>query len=262
MATGSRTKTTPPSVVLRDGDDASGMAYMLGGLLEDNLRDFPSRARVARVLRGPVVMTASDRDMSVTIEFMRGQIELRDGADVGATVISGPWLAMTKLCSGQKSPVAAFREGDVRITRYRGAPIAAGAGFVLSVPTSFYEEELARREGPRVEGPRGNGPRGDIAGGIGAPTANPTSPTADTTRLLADPPSPTADTTRLLTDPPSPLADPRVRATLAALLLIVIAYALYRCRRMTMVDAAIDQPGELHAASRKGRHRPSRGRAS
>lgn len=248
MATGSRTKTTPPSVVLRDGDDASGMAYMLGGLLEDNLHDFPSRARVARVLRGPVVMTASDRDMSVTIEFMRGQIELRDGADVGATVISGPWLAMTKLCSGQKSPVAAFREGDVRITRYRGAPIAAGAGFVLSVPTSFYEEELARREGPRVEGPRGNGPRGDIAGGIGAPTANP--------------PSPTADTTRLLTDPPSPLADPRVRATLAALLLIVIAYALYRCRRMTMVDAAIDQPGELHAASRKGRHRPSRGRAS
>jgi hypothetical protein len=138
------------SVVLRDGEEASGMATMLGGLLEENLRDFPSRARVARLLRGPVVLTASDRDVSVTVDFRSGVVELRDGVEPGAPVVAGPWLTMTRLCSGQGSPVAAFRSGDVTIRNYRRAPVAAGAGFVLSVPASFYGDEAAGADTARV----------------------------------------------------------------------------------------------------------------
>lgn len=142
-------------VVIADEDDASGMATMLGGLLGDNLRDFPSRARVARMLRGPVVLTASDRGVSVTLEFRSGRVEVRDGSEPGAPEVAGPWLMMTKLCSGLMSPIAAVRSGEVGLHHVARAPLAAGAGFVLSVPPSFYEADdpaaqQARRRRRRV----------------------------------------------------------------------------------------------------------------
>lgn len=132
-------------MVLVGGDDASGMAVMLGGLLEDNMRDFASRARVAYRARGDVVLTAADRDVSVTLSFQPGRVEIRDGSTPGAPVVAGPWLAMTKLCSGQLSPIKAWREGELSLENPRRAPAAAAAGFVLSVPQSFYGESHLRR---------------------------------------------------------------------------------------------------------------------
>ncbi len=142
---GARRGVNAPEVVLVEGDDASGMAVMLGGLLEDNMRDFASRARVAARARGDVVLTAADRGVSVTLSFRRGRVEIRDGVAAGAPVVSGPWLAMTKLCSGQLSPVRAWREGELSLQNPRRAQAAAAAGFVLSVPSSFYGESHLRR---------------------------------------------------------------------------------------------------------------------
>ena len=139
-----------PSVRLAAGEGASGLACMLASLLQDNLRDFRSRSLVARFTRGDVVLLASDRDIAVTLSFRPGEILIEDGAAPGAPVLAGEWLDMAKLCSGQRSPIAAVTSGELRVTPGRKMLAAAGAGLALSVPKSFYEENrasVARRRG-------------------------------------------------------------------------------------------------------------------
>ena len=130
-----------PSVRLAAGDSASGLACMLASLLHDNLRDFRSRSLVARFTRGDVVLRATDRDIAVTLSFRPGEILIGDGAVPGAPVLAGEWLDLAKLCSGQRSPIAAVASGELRVTSGRGMLAAAGAGLALSVPKSFYEEK-------------------------------------------------------------------------------------------------------------------------
>ena len=139
------------SVRLADGDRASGLACMLASLLEDNLRDFRTRAFVARLTRGDVVLLASDSDIAVTLSFRPGEVVIGDGPQPGAPVLAGKWLDMAKLCSGRRSPFAAMTSGELRLTPGRKLRAVAGAGFALSVPKSFYDENretfLRRRRG-------------------------------------------------------------------------------------------------------------------
>jgi len=130
--------TSIPSVRLAAGDDASGMANMLGELLADNLRDYPARARVAKVVRGPVVMTAADRDRSVTVRFSGKEIVVDEGVIDGAPCITGQWLDLAKLCSGQLSPFKAVVERRLGVEHLRRADLLAATGFVMSVPASYY----------------------------------------------------------------------------------------------------------------------------
>ncbi len=134
-----------PCLVLLDGEQASELAVMVGGLMEENLRDFPSRQRVAARVRGAVVLTASDRDASVTLRFGPGVIEVLDGTEPGAPIISGPWLTLTQTCSGQGSPLQAWRRGELRVQNHLNASLAAVVLFVLSMPASFYGEARNRR---------------------------------------------------------------------------------------------------------------------
>lgn len=135
-------------VTLVAGEDASGLACMLAALLEDNLRDFRARRFVASHTRGDVVLRASDRDLAVTLSFRRGEIRIAEGQVPDAPVLAGDWLELTRLCSGRRSPVAAVAARELHVTPGRGMRAAAGAGFALSVPRSFYEEDrdaVARR---------------------------------------------------------------------------------------------------------------------
>ena len=131
---------TGGGVRLAAGDDASGLACMLASLLQDNLRDFRTRALAARFTRGAVVLLASDRDIAVTLSFRPGEIVIGEGMTPGAPVLAGEWLDMAKLCSGRRSPIAAVISGELRVTPGRGMRAAAGAGLALSVPNSFYDE--------------------------------------------------------------------------------------------------------------------------
>jgi hypothetical protein len=114
---------------------------MLASLLEDNLRDFPTRALAARFARGDVVLLASDRDAAVTLSFRTDEIVIEEGAAPGAPVLAGEWLNLARLCSGQLSPIAAMRSRALRVTPGRGMRAAAGAGIALSVPRSFYDQD-------------------------------------------------------------------------------------------------------------------------
>lgn len=135
-----------PTVTFADGDEASGMATMLGGLLEENLRDYPGRARVASLARGDVVLTASDRDVSVTLSFRGHEVVVTNGKADGAAALAGPWLEMAKLCSGQVNPLKAVVRRELTIEPRGRLDAVAAAGYVLSIPPSFYGDEEAVRQ--------------------------------------------------------------------------------------------------------------------
>ena len=140
--------TVTPRVVV--SDEASGMAVMLAGLLADNLRDFPGRARVARRTRGELVLTAADRDLSITLSFGPDSIEVTDGAVPGAPSMAGTWLAMSRVGSGRISPLRALVDRELTLGRGRHLSVVPAGGFVLSVPASFYDEAGARRKRRRL----------------------------------------------------------------------------------------------------------------
>ena len=128
-----------PEVRLGAADGAaSGLAQMVASLLEDNVRDFRTRAAAARFARGEVVLRTSDGGVAVTLSFRPGQVVVEEGPRAGAAVMEGEWIHMAALCSGQRSALAALASGELRLRRGHGLLAAAGAGLALSVPPSFY----------------------------------------------------------------------------------------------------------------------------
>lgn len=138
---------TGPAVIVQGGEEASGMARMIAGLLEDNMRDFPSRRRAAGAARGAVVLEAADRGIAVTVLFGRGEVIVADGAAPRAPVVAGDWLDLAQLCSGQGSFAGALVHRQVRVRWGRSMWMLPAVTVALSVPRSFYEpdESAARR---------------------------------------------------------------------------------------------------------------------
>ncbi len=133
--------TTAPTVRLDAGEEASGLAMILGDLIESNLRDFPGRRRVASTSRGEIVLSASDRDVSVTLSFRGDEIVISEGALDTAPALRGAWLEMAAVCSGRLNPLRAMAQGKLSVALRRSPALVAATGFVLSVPESFYEDD-------------------------------------------------------------------------------------------------------------------------
>lgn len=123
---------------------------MLGELLADNLRDYPARARVARVLHGSVVMTAADKDRSVTVRFGGPTIVVDEGAVAGAPSVAGEWLDLAQLCSGRLPPLRAVRSRRLQVSGFARPDLLAGVGYVMSVPASYYGGDVPVSRRPRV----------------------------------------------------------------------------------------------------------------
>ena len=69
-------------------DEVSGLAVMVGMLIEQNLERDPSRRRFLR--SSVACLSATDADVSVTIRISPGRVEISDGLsdDAHVTVIS------------------------------------------------------------------------------------------------------------------------------------------------------------------------------
>ena len=57
------------AVTMYDGEDANGVAGIVGMLLEQNLDNFPSRVKFARRISRPVAIYSTDTDTACTIVF-------------------------------------------------------------------------------------------------------------------------------------------------------------------------------------------------
>jgi hypothetical protein len=65
-------------------DEPSGLATMVGGLIDQNLERDPARRRLLRPAL--VTITVPDAGVAITLRLERGNVEIRDGADASAHV--------------------------------------------------------------------------------------------------------------------------------------------------------------------------------
>ncbi len=129
----------PEIMVVGDGP-AIGMAEMLRGLVEANLRDSKTRAVLASKARGAVILEASDKELSVTMSFTSTRIELLPFARSGLSVLTGPWMEMTKICSGRISPFRAICGRQLKVVFIRPFSVLLVAAYIMKVPRSVYRE--------------------------------------------------------------------------------------------------------------------------
>lgn len=66
------------------GDEPSGLASMVGGLIDQNLERDPSRLRLLRT--SSATITVPDAGVAITIRTGPGEVEVRDGADPDAPI--------------------------------------------------------------------------------------------------------------------------------------------------------------------------------
>jgi hypothetical protein len=71
-------------MVIFDVEDPSGLAAIVGGLIEQNLVRDPARLRLLRPSIASI--TAPDAGVSITITTTAGRVEVRDGADPSASI--------------------------------------------------------------------------------------------------------------------------------------------------------------------------------
>ena len=83
--------------VVYGGDEPSGLAGMVGGLIDQNLERDPSRLRLLRP--SSATITVPDAGVAITVRTSPGSVEVRDGADpdtqLGITADSERLLALT-----------------------------------------------------------------------------------------------------------------------------------------------------------------------
>jgi hypothetical protein len=102
-------------VQLSDGAE-SGLAHIVQQYLEQSLEESEPRRRRALGLRGRVAMTASDHEVTVTLDFRGEEIVIWDGAcgPLEAS-IEGPHRALVGLLQGEGNPLVEHLRGRLRV---------------------------------------------------------------------------------------------------------------------------------------------------
>ncbi len=120
-----------PTVELEAGAEENGMAEMVHGLVQQNLKDKPHKLRDFFKLHGLVAIVAEDAGVSLTLDFDRGQLTVRDGIwgipDLTIRADSDDIinLSLIELSAGLQLPdprgttarqiLAAMREGRIHV---------------------------------------------------------------------------------------------------------------------------------------------------
>jgi hypothetical protein len=102
-------------VRLADGAE-SGLAHIVLQYLEQSLEESEPRRRRAGGLRGRVALTASDHEVTVTLDFRGSEIVVFDGAQEPLQAsIAGPNMALVGLLQGEGNPLLEHLRGNLRV---------------------------------------------------------------------------------------------------------------------------------------------------
>ena len=106
---------TPVGVRLAEGAE-SGLANIVQQYLEQSLEESEQRRRRALGLRGRVAMTASDHEITVTLDFRGEEIVIWDGEQGPLQAsIAGPHRALVGLLQGEGNPLLEHLRGRLRV---------------------------------------------------------------------------------------------------------------------------------------------------
>jgi len=85
---------------------SSGLASIVQQFLEQQLEESSKRRKRALRMRGRLVLTATDYETSVTVDFRGDEIVVSDGGvEPPDASIAGPYKSLTKLLQGRSNPL-------------------------------------------------------------------------------------------------------------------------------------------------------------
>ncbi len=100
---------TKTEVIVEAGEDASGLAMLIAGVLEENLKD-PKRDRKAARFRARAVIELTDMDIAVTLIFEEGTIRIVEGKDDAYDLYLGAdYLTLADVTARRISAMKAMR---------------------------------------------------------------------------------------------------------------------------------------------------------
>ena len=108
-------------VEVAEGDQANGVASILGDLLQQNFDNFPERAAIARRMRRPVGVYSTDTDAAATIVFGQDGAVIHNGlvqnpsVTVHATVNQILDVAQLKVVGKGLVPVGFFTKRGLKV---------------------------------------------------------------------------------------------------------------------------------------------------
>ena len=92
-------------VTIAAGEEASGLANIVGQYLEQVLGDSPEKRFEAAALRGSLGLLAREGDVAITIVFGDDGIAILEGLQQPDAVISGEVEALMHILAGHANPV-------------------------------------------------------------------------------------------------------------------------------------------------------------
>ncbi len=105
----------PVRVTLAAGEEASGLASMIGQYIEQILAESPKKRREAAALRGRLGLRAREGDVAVCIVLDEGGIVIEEGLTDPDAVIAGKVEFLMHVLAGRRNPIWEFGGGHVAI---------------------------------------------------------------------------------------------------------------------------------------------------
>lgn len=102
-----------PEVHVLD-DDLNGLGWTIKSLVDDNL-EHPEVQRSIEKISGSLVVTEKDTQVTVTLLFRKGVLEIRNGAvERPSATLAGGFEELSEVISGQIGPVRALLTGRIK----------------------------------------------------------------------------------------------------------------------------------------------------
>ena len=108
-------------VRIYDGDDANGVASIVGVLIEQNIENFPNRIKIARRIPRPVTVFTTDTDAACTVVFGTNEAVVyndvlgRPSVTVIATVDQILDVSQLEMRAGGLLPVGFFTQRGMTV---------------------------------------------------------------------------------------------------------------------------------------------------
>jgi hypothetical protein len=121
----------PVRVALAAGEEASGLASMIGQYVEQIIADSPEKRAEAAALRGRLGLHAREGNVAVTIVFAGGGVVIEEGLREPNAVIAGEVEFLMHVLAGRANPVWELAGGHVTIRPSLQRPLFAYRAYRL-----------------------------------------------------------------------------------------------------------------------------------
>jgi putative sterol carrier protein len=102
-----------PEVQVLD-DDLNGLGWTIKSLMDANL-EHPDVQKSVKKVSGSLVVTEKDADVTVTLIFKQGELQIRNGAvEKPSATLAGGFEELSEVISGQIGPIRALLTGRIK----------------------------------------------------------------------------------------------------------------------------------------------------